>query len=408
MASTAAAAAPSDAGTPGNMADVRRSNLALVLGRVVQSPAGIHLTRAQLAGATGLTKASVSSIVLDLLESGILREVGLSRQGERGRPGVGLELNPSRGVMGMEINVDYIAAGVTSLSGDLLVKEIRERDNRDSAADAVMAALAALAAGVREAAAARGVDVLGGGLAVPGLVEAGSSTVTVAPNLGWVDTKLDVARLLPGVPLGVSLFNEANAAALAELAHGRQRRDFLFVSGEVGVGGGLVLGSELFTGPEGNAGEVGHIVVDPGGTLCSCGGTGCLETVAGQDAIFSAAGITVKGRSRSESMADLLRALAAGSPGALLAVERAGRALGVAVASASRVVNVRAVVLGGHFAVLDQWLRDPFLESLAKYAPGALSPEHVITSTVGEAGALLGAAGSVVRALVEAPYRLQA
>jgi hypothetical protein len=69
-------------------------------------------------------------------------------------------------------------------------------------------------------------------------------------------------------------------------------------------------------------------------------------------------------------------------------------------------VNVRAVVLGGHFAVLDQWLRGPLLESLAKYAPGTVSPEDVTTSTAGEAGALLGAAGSVVRALVEAPYRL--
>jgi predicted NBD/HSP70 family sugar kinase len=408
MASTAPAIAPSDAGTPGNMADVRRNNLALVLGRVVQSPAGFHLTRAQLAAATGLTKASVSSIVLDLLHAGILREVGLSRHGERGRPGVGLELNPSRGVMGMEINVDYIAAGVTRLSGELVAKEVLERDNRDSASDAVMSALAGLASGVRQAASALGLDVLGGGLAVPGLVEAGSSTVTVAPNLGWVDTKLDVARLLPGVPLGVSLFNEANAAALAELAHSPGRRDFLFISGEVGVGGGLVLNSELFTGPEGNAGEVGHIVVDPEGAPCSCGGTGCLETVAGQDAIFSAAGITVKGRTRTESMADLLGDLAAGSPAAVSAVQRAGRALGVAVASASRVVNVRAVVLGGHFAILDRWLHGPLLESLAKYAPGALSPEHVITSTVGDAGALLGAAGSVVRALVEAPHRLQA
>lgn len=409
MASTAPATAPSDAGTPGNMGDVRRNNLALVLGRVVQAPAASHLTRAQLATATGLTKASVSSLVLELLDAGILREVGLNRQGERGRPGVGLELNPSRGVLGMEINVDYIAAGVTTLAGDLVVKEIRERDNRDSASGAVMSALSALALDVRKAAAGRGVDVVGGGLAVPGLVEAGSSTVAVAPNLGWADTKLDVSQLLSGVPLGVSLFNEANAAALAELAHGpHERRDFLFVSGEVGVGGGLVIGSELFTGPEGNAGEVGHIVVDPEGTLCSCGGTGCLETVAGQDAIFSAAGIAVKGRARSDSMSDLLGALAADSPAALLAVQRAGRSLGVAVASTARVVNVRAVVLGGHFAVLDQWLRGPLLESLAKYAPGALAPEHVITSTVGEAGALLGAAGSVVRALVEAPHRLQA
>jgi hypothetical protein len=132
MASTSPATAPSDAGSPGNMADVRRNNLALVLARVAQSPSGFHLTRAQLAAVTGLTKASVSSIVLELLEAGILREVGLSRQGERGRPGVGLELNPSRGVMGMEINVDYIAAGVTRLSGEVVVKEIQERDNRDS------------------------------------------------------------------------------------------------------------------------------------------------------------------------------------------------------------------------------------------------------------------------------------
>lgn len=409
MVSAAGITAPSDAGTPGNMADVRRNNLALVLGRVVQSPAGFHLTRAQLAVATGLTKASVSSIVLDLLDAGIVREVGLSRQGERGRPGVGLELNPFRGVMGMEINVDYITAGVTTLSGDLVVQDVRELDNRGSESTPVMSALAELAAEVRKAAAVEGVDVLGGGLAVPGLVDAGSSTVTLAPNLGWVATKLDLTQLLPGAPLGVSLFNEANAAALAELAHGpRERRDFLFVSGEVGVGGGLVIGSELFTGPEGNAGEVGHIVVDPEGTFCSCGGTGCLETVAGQDAIFSAAGIAGKGRARSESMSDLLGALTAENPAALLAVQGAGRALGVAAASTARLVNVRAVVLGGHFAVLDQWLRGPLLESLEKYAPGALSPEHVVTSTVGEAGALLGAAGSVVRALVEAPHRLQA
>lgn len=408
MASTAPATALSDAAGPGNMADVRRNNLALVLARVAQAPAGTHPTRAQVAAATGLTKASVSSIVLDLLGAGLLREVGLSRQGERGRPGVGLELNPARGVMGMEINVDYIAAGVTDLSGTLVVQEIRERDNRDSDSAPVLSALAALAADVRKAAASSGVEVLGGGLAVPGLVDAGSSTVTAAPNLGWLGTKLDMGRLLPDVPLGVSLFNEANAAALAELAHGSHgRRDFLFVSGEVGVGGGLVINSELFTGPEGNAGEVGHIVVQPEGVRCSCGGTGCLETIAGQDAIFSAAGIAAKGWSRSESMARLLGALGAEDPAALLAVQRAGTALGVAVASTSRVVDIRAVVLGGHFAVLDQWLRGPLLDSLAKYAPGALSPAHVTISAVGDAGALLGAAGSVVRSLVEAPHRLQ-
>ncbi|MDQ0673209.1 putative NBD/HSP70 family sugar kinase [Pseudarthrobacter siccitolerans] len=406
MAYTAAGPVLSEAAAPGNMGDVRRSNLALVLGRVVQSPPGSHLTRAQIAASTRLTKASVSSIVLDLLDAGILRERGLNPQGERGRPGVGLELNPARGVIGMEINVDYIAAGVTDLSGAVVVQEIRERDNRDSEDAPVLAALAALAAEVRTAATEKGVEVLGGGLAVPGLVDAGNSTVIAAPNLGWLDIKLDLDRLLPGLPLGVTLFNEAKAAALAELAHGPAgRHDFLYVSGEVGVGGGLVIGSELFTGPEGHAGEVGHIVVDPEGSRCSCGGTGCLETIAGQDAIFAAAGIA--GKVRSESMSALLAALTGEQPEALRAVQRAGRSLGVAVASTARVVNIAAVVLGGHFAVLDQWLRPSLVESLATYAPGKILPEHITTAAVGEGGALLGAAGSVVRSLVEAPHRLQ-
>lgn len=403
------------------MGDVRRSNLALVLGRIAQSDSGTHLTRAQVAAATGLTKASVSSLVLDLLDAGIIREIGLNPQGERGRPGVGLELNPARGMMGMEINVDYISAGLTDLSGLLLLQETRERDNRNSPAGSVVAALAALAADLRGSAQAHGVRVLGGGLAVPGLVDARTGTVIMAPNLGWAMEALDLGALLPDVPLGTTLFNEANAAALAELRHRPAGgADFLFVSGEVGVGGGLVIGSELFTGPDGHAGELGHVVVQPEGTACSCGGTGCLETVAGQDAIFAAAGIPARapssarsfsdraasGPSRSESLSELLTALAEGDAAALKAVSRAGHYLGVAVASTVRLLNISSVVLGGHFAILGEWIRPALSDSLAKYAPGKVLAENISLSAVGQAGALLGAAGSVVRSLVEAPHRL--
>jgi predicted NBD/HSP70 family sugar kinase len=331
----------------------------------------------------------------------------LNPQG-RGRPGVGLELNPGRAVMGMEINVDYISAAVVDLSGAVLVREVQERDNRNSMDGPVMAALAVLAARVRSAAGEQGVEVLGGGLAVPGLVDPAAARVVTAPNLGWANVELDLGAVLPEAPLGVALFNEANAAALAELRHRPEgASDFLFVSGEVGVGGGLVIGSELFTGPGGHAGEVGHIVVEPDGGRCSCGGTGCLETVAGQDAIFDAAGIG-SGSSRSASMSALLQALDAGRPGALAAVERAARCLGIALASTARVVNISSVVLGGHFAVLEPWLRGPLLDSLEKYAPGKYGSGQVSVSAVGESGALLGAAGSVIRSLVEAPHRLQA
>jgi predicted NBD/HSP70 family sugar kinase len=387
---------------------VRRSNLALVLGAIAEFPPGTHPSRAQVAGATGLTKASVSSLVLDLLDAGVIREIGLNPQG-RGRPGVGLELSPSRAVMGMEVNVDYISAAVVDLSGKVLLREVRERDNRSSADKPVLAALAGLAARVRSAAGEQGVDVVGGGLAVPGLVDPARARVLTAPNLGWVNVDLDLDALLPETALGVALFNEANAAALAELRHRPDRAsNFLFVSGEVGVGGGIVIGSELFTGPGGHAGEVGHIVVDPDGGHCSCGGTGCLETVAGQDAIFIAAGLAPDGSSRSAAMSALLQALEGGAPKAVSAVERAGRCLGIALASTARVVDIDSVVLGGHFAVLEPWLRAPLINSLQKYAPGKYESEQVTVSTVGESGALLGAAGSVIRSLVEAPHRLHA
>ncbi|MFF1253750.1 ROK family protein [Pseudarthrobacter sp. NPDC058329] len=424
MASTAAAPTQFEAGAPGSMGDVRRGNLALVLGCIANSKPGTHLTRAQIAAATGLTKASVSSLVLDLLDSAVLKEIGLNPQAERGRPGVGLGLNPARGVMGMEINVDYISAGLTDLAGNLLIRKTREQDNRDASPVFVQQALACLAAEVRAMAEAQGVSVLGGGLAVPGLVDDKIGMVITAPNLGWNTVKLDLNVLLPNVPLGTTLFNEANAAALAEL---RNRpagyTDFLFVSGEVGVGSGLVIGSELFTGPHGHAGELGHVIVQPGGAPCSCGGTGCLETLAGQDAIFAAAGVSsvafskhrdaprTQGgegvyRSRSVRLAQLKSALLDGDAKALAAVATAGNSLGIALASTIRILNISSVVLSGHFAVLADWLRPALLGTLEEYAPGVVEPESVVFSNMGESGAILGAAESVVRSIVDSPHRL--
>lgn len=422
MAGAAATTEPAGVGTPGSMGDVRRANQALVLGRIAQAGAGTYLTRAQIAAATGLTKASVSSLVLDLLDAGLVREMGLNPQGERGRPGVGLELNPAKGVMGMEINVDYISAGVTDLAGNLLLQETREQDNRNAAPGQVQAALGSLVAEVRGAAEANGVRLLGGGLAVPGLIDDQTGTVITAPNLGWRGEILDLGALLPDVPLSTRLFNEANAAALAELRY-RPAGDpgFLFVSGEVGVGGGLVIGTDLFTGPHGHAGELGHVVVQPDGVRCSCGGTGCLETVAGQDAIFAAAGLsgapsghsdagqTPAGaiyRSRSEGLAQLKSALLEGDPKALAAITTAGHSLGIALASTVRILNISSVVLSGHFAVLGDWLRPALLDSLEQYAPGVVDPQDIAFSTVGESGAILGAAESVVRSIVDSPHRV--
>lgn len=386
---------------PGRVGDVRRRNLSLVLDSIAKT-VDAKPSRAQLAAGTGLTKAAVSSLVADLVESGLVSEVGLYRDGERGRPGQGLELNSRRGVVGMEINVDYLAVGLVDLAGNLRFHSAVESRNRGMPPAQVMKQLAGLAAEAKAAAAAEDIAILGGGLAVPGLVDSKSDTVLSAPNLHWEDEQLHPQSLLEGAPLGVKLSNEANSAALGELWYGGGRPDFLYVSGEVGVGGGIIIGSELYTGPGGSAGELGHIVVHPEGPHCSCGGWGCLETFAGQEAIFEAAGVAEG--TLGERTGLLLAALAAQEPAAAKAVHDAGRSLGVALASASRLMDIEAVVLGGHFAVLGEWIRPSLLESLERYAPGLLAPENLTVSRLEHSGTLLGAAGQVIRSVIESPF----
>lgn len=397
--------------SPGRVGDVRRQNLALVLAGI-QGRGGA--TRAQLAAESGLTKASVSSLVADLLKSGLVREENVTRDGERGRPGTGIVLNPARGALAAQINVDYLAVGVLDFTGELLFHETLERHNRGSEPADILPLLTAMAQRAATKASGAGVELLGGELTVPGLVDTERNVVLVAPNLDWADVDLseELPKLLPEAPFGVSLSNEANSAALAELwyGHGKDHgksdrlRDFLYVSGEVGVGGGLVIDSQLFAGPQGHAGEIGHVVVNTEGPLCACGGHGCLETFAGQDAIYSAAGIAPN--SNTQRMALLLKRAHDGDGPAVSAVEQAGRYLGIAVASTARVANVSAVVLGGHFAALEEWIGPALRRSLDHYAPGLVPEANVAFSGLGQTGALIGAAASSVRRILGNPYEL--
>lgn len=390
---------------PGRVGDVRRRNLALVLGQLGGDTVS---SRAEIAAETGLTKASVSSLVADLLETGLIEELGVTRDGERGRPGMGLALNPRRGALGAEVNVDYLAVGVLDLHGELRVHETVEAANHGRRPEDVLADLGGLAARVRDAAAAEGIELLGGGLAVPGLADPETGIVATAPNLAWSDVHLAdaLAGLAPGAPFGVEVSNEADSAALAELWYGRGAAAgaYLYLSGEVGVGGGLVIGSELFTGAGGHAGEVGHVVVDPHGRRCSCGGRGCVETVAGQDAVLAAAGITEAGGTTAARILALQASLGEGDARAIAAVERAGEALAVAAIAAARLVDLSTVILGGHFAMLHATIGPAFEAALEDLAPGRI--ETVGFSELGSSAALRGAAGAALRRAVEAPHAL--
>src|SRR6478735_10586633 len=284
---------------------VRRHNLSIVLRQVVERG---PRSRATIAQDTGLNKSTVSSLVSELMEFGLLVERGAEHRGTAGRPGLVVDVARDGVVaLGLEINVDYVGVQATDLAGGSRYKGLEAADNRGRAVTDVLDRLGELTRGALEAVRAQGLRPIGATVAVPGLVDIQNGALLVAPNLHWENVAI-IEQLRERIedsalPLGVD--NEANLAALAELWEGAATgiSDFMYASGEIGVGGGLVLGGELFRGYRGFGGEFGHTTVEPDGLPCACGSRGCLETRAGLEPLLAAAGIDGNGESGSRGLA---------------------------------------------------------------------------------------------------------
>jgi predicted NBD/HSP70 family sugar kinase len=396
--------------SPARQDALRQHNLALVLQHIA---AGEPVSRARIAASTSLTKTTVSSLVDDLVGARLVTELGPEARGEVGRPGSPLALNRAGFVgIGLEINVDYIAVCVANLVGEVRYLRTRPRDNRGQSPAKVLGRAVRMTRTAIELAESAELTVAGLAVAVPGPVETDRGLLRLAPNLDWVDVPVTeiLAHRFATRDLTVAADNEANLAALGELWFGGHDDlvDFIHVSGEIGVGGGIVLGGELFRGVGGFAGEIGHVTVQPDGPSCRCGARGCLEQVAGQEAILRAAGLTgAVGTSIGQpggSVAELLTRARAGDPDTLRAVEGAGRALGMGLAATANIVDPGTVILGGLYAALEPWLCKPLLEELRERAiTYRWSPVQVLASRLGPDAAVRGAAGAVVKRVLSEP-----
>lgn len=391
---------------PTDQADVRRHNAALVLGTVVSDG---PLSRARVAAATGLTRATVGSIVDDLLSAGLVLEQGTSSATGLGRPGTDLVVSPSGAAgVGVELNIDGLTAVVVDLAGSVRHRIVRPGDQRERGAAAILRSTARLVDTALEAARGLGLPVHGVGVAVPGLVDLGEQVLRLAPNLGWTDVPV-VERLAAYAESpwpAVSIDNEANLAALGELWSGDHGTagSFVLVNGDVGVGAGVVLEGRLHRGSRGFGGELGHLTVAPDGPPCRCGARGCLEQVAGLDWILAEAGMPPASGSTDDALAPLLAALAADDPRAAAAVGAAGRSLGVGVAALVNLFDVDTVVLGGVFADLFPWIDAPLREVVATRVLSApWAPVTVQPAALGRDAAAIGAGLSPLRSLLADP-----
>jgi predicted NBD/HSP70 family sugar kinase len=393
-----------------NQRAVRRHNLGVVLRHV--SNHGPR-SRATIALETGLNKTTVSSLVTELISLDLLVERGLEQRGTVGRPGQVVELSADGVVaLGLEINVDYLAVRALDLTGADRHRSLDVQDNRRVPVAEVLDRLAEHAREALQAVQAEGLRPVGATVALPGLVDAASGSLLVAPNLGWNDVavvrELHERLSAPAFPLAAD--NEANLAALAELWEGTARgfSDVLYVSGEIGVGGGIIVGGELFRGAQGFGGEFGHMTLDPGGKPCGCGSSGCLETVAGLEALLEMAGMDPAGAATTTGSGEPVDALAgrarAGDETALEALREGGRYLGIAIASAANLLNFQAVVLGGFFGQLSTWLAAPIAHELETHVLASdWAVPRLLPSTLGPEAAVRGAAAQSLRRVFADP-----
>jgi len=387
--------------TPGDVGAVRAGNLSRVVRSVLAAEA--PPTRAEVAAATSMTRATVSRLTDDLLAGGILAELD-PVSGGPGRPGTPLVAGARRyAALGLQVNVSYLAAVVVDLRGTLLVELVEPGDQRDLPPEQVLGRLAALAAKAL-ADIPSGMTLVGSRVAVPGIVSSDSGVLLRAPNLGW--SGVEVSALLDLSGAGAPPASVGNEAELASASVSLERpgrpgplRDFVYLSGEIGIGGAVVLDGRPVLGRHGWAGEIGHVTVDPAGPACACGSTGCLEQYAGRRALFEAAGLAP-----TSATADLVRLVGRGDPDAVAAVDRAAWGLGTALAVVVNLVDVPVIVLGGHLRELAGLLQ-PRVEAIlrSRVLSAAWDSPRVLAADAHPAPGALGGALLELEQLVADP-----
>jgi predicted NBD/HSP70 family sugar kinase len=381
---------------------VRRANLSAIVGELHARGGS---SRSELVASTGLTRSAIRGLLGELTAAGLASEASGASLGTPGRPSVRVRLN-ARGavVIALDVEVDSLAAAVVGLGGTVLHHERVTRPRGHLAVDEIVADLADLARMARQALPhdARLVAV---GAAVAGVVRRSDGFVAMAPNLGWRDVPFGsrLARALGG-GFAPAIANEADLGALAEHRRGAARGvdDVLFISGEVGVGGGLIVAGRPLTGAVGYGGEVGHLPVNPDGARCGCGSTGCWETELGERALLVRAGLPADGG--REAVETVLARAASGDATTLDAIAESGRWLGIGLAGLVNVFNPRLVVLGGLLGRLHPFVARVVEEQLDRRAlPAPREIVRVVPASLGIDAPLLGAAELAFEPLLSDP-----
>lgn len=401
-----------------NIVSVKEHNLQVVLLSLLY---GDQLSRAELAKKIHLSSTTITNLIAELLEAGLVTESDCRDQeieGSRpvGRPRTAICLVPdARFVIGVHVGVGSFRVGLANLRDEILYSQ-REQFEIQADANEVLDQIVACVKKVIHESEIDPAKILGVGVGLSGLVDFESGVNVLAPNLNWrnVPVKSILASNL-GLPVVVD--NNVRCMALGEtyFGVGRDLGSLVFVYGRIGVGAGFISKGEVFRGSSMGAGEIGHTtILLEGGEPCRCGKWGCLETLVSETVIISQAEQLIKNHPEGilsnwitanpdETIINcVFEAARQGDESVRALLAQKAYYLGVALANMVNLYNPELILLGGMFAQEQEYFIDPVITTVRQLTFGDLGSQVRIEAT--SFGWKAGVIGAAALALTELFY----
>lgn len=368
----------------GSQSGLREANTAKIVDAVKRFGG---LTQVELAEATSLSTATVSAIVKELSLSGLVETHPTSRSGRRAQL---VTIARRAGlVAAVQIGSRSMRVRLSDVGQDVLADRSMPLPV-DHAEDTVLDRLTLLIIDMLGMIAADADDLIGVCIAVPAPVDPETGLIAYRGVMRRWETQPVAEVVQQRIGCSVLVEKDANLAALAEATLGTARdvRDSLFVHASYTASAGIVLNSQIYRGRAGTAGEIGHVQVDPAGSICACGQRGCLETVAGAEAVTA----PLRATFGQVTFKDVIARAAGGDPGCARVVADAATALGRVVAATHQALAPEVITVGGELTEAGPIFLLPFAAAIRDNAPQGRTPRRdPVPSSFGKDAVLIGA-----------------
>lgn len=388
-------------GLKGSFKLMKQLNISMVLELIrTRGP----ISRSEIAEIAKLTPATISNISKELINIDFIKETSLG-ESTGGRPPVMLELNPDAAfIIGINLGAGNIEGVLTNIEGKILRKTVIKLGKVEA-----ITVLDTIKAIIREIIFDSGIPnekIIGIGMAVHGIVDSKGGISKYAPYYNWRDISLkEIIEEEFEIP--VLIDNDVNAIALAESWFGiaKSVSNFITIYVGNGVGAGVIINNSIYYGISHSAGEIGHIVVENDGPICSCGKYGCLESIICDTSMLSKYQKLVKDGKINEkaninalTISNVYRSANNGNVDAIKLVEEAGKYLGIAIANLVNILNPSLVVIAGEISIAADSMLRKVRETVNSFALKSIAENTVIKASALENNATsLGAVSIILK-----------